>query len=68
MRTPEAAVAATLRRWEAEEINLLELLRQLQGAGWSRRECFAYLEREADAGAGRQALQNRPKLGRLRNY
>jgi hypothetical protein len=65
MRRPEAVVAATLRRWELEEIGLAELLLQLQGAGWSRRQCFAYLEREADEGARRQALANRPQL---RNY
>lgn len=62
MRKPEAAVAATLKRWELEEISLVELLRQLQAHGWSRRECFAYLEREADAMAGRHALGNRAQL------
>jgi hypothetical protein len=68
MRKPEAAVAATLGRWATEEITLSELLRQLQGAGWTRREVYAYLEREADAMAARQSLGNRPQSGRLRNY
>lgn len=67
MQKPEAVVTAILGRWSREEINLGQLLSQLQGAGWSRREVFAYLEREADGRAGRQALGNRPKTGDLRN-
>ncbi len=61
MRKPEAAVAATWRRWEAEEIGLDELLRQLWACGWSRRQIYAALEEEAE----RQ--RNRPDYGRLRN-
>jgi hypothetical protein len=61
MRKPEAAVAATWRRWEAEEITLEELLRQLWAAGWSRREVYAALEREADG------QRNRPDSSRLQN-
>lgn len=68
MRPQEAAVAATLKAWAVEEITLGQLLHQLQAAGWSRREVFAYLEREADAMGSRQSLGNRPKPGRLRNY
>lgn len=67
MQKPEAAVAATLRLWELEQITLLQLLVRLQAEGWSRREIFAYLEREADAMAARQALGNGLKLRELRN-
>lgn len=62
MRKPEAAVAAILGRWSREEITLLQLLGQLQGAGWSRREVYAYLEREAEEASARQRLHNRPQL------
>ncbi len=67
MQKPEAVVTAILGRWSREEINLGQLLSQLQRAGWSRRQVFAYLYSEADAMAGRQALGNRPKPSRLQN-
>lgn len=67
MQKQEAAVAATLRLWELEQITLLQLLARLQAEGWKRRQVFAYLEREADAMAGRQSLGNRPKTAGLRN-
>lgn len=67
MQKPEAVVTAILGRWSREEINLGQLLSQLQRAGWTRRQIFAYLEQEADDSAGRQALGNRPKPGRLQN-
>jgi hypothetical protein len=61
MRKPEAAVAAIWRRWEAEEITLDELRRQLWASGWSRRQIYAALEREAEA------PRNRPDSSRLQN-
>lgn len=68
MRKPDAIIAGILERWSREEINLGELLLQLQRCGWSRRDVFAYLEREADAMSARQGLGNRPKPAGLRNY
>ncbi len=44
-RPPE--VAAILERWRAEQLTLEELLGQLQACGWSRRDCYAFVEREA---------------------
>jgi hypothetical protein len=67
MQKPEAVVTAILGRWSREEINLGQLLSSLASVGWTRREVFAYLEQEADDSAGRQALGNRPKPGRLQN-
>ncbi len=61
------AAAEALAGWSREEVTLVELLGQLQAAGWSRREVYGYLEREADAMAGRQSLGNRPKRAGLRN-
>lgn len=62
----QGPAAAILERWRREEIGLTELLRQLQAAGWSRRDCFAYLEREADE-EGRRQAENRSKPAGLQN-
>ncbi len=59
------AAAEALAGWSREEVTLVELLRQLQAAGWSKREVYDYLEREADAMAGRKALGNGPKMSGL---
>lgn len=67
MQKPEAVVTAILERWSREEIDIRQLVLQLQRSGWSRRDVFAYLEREADAMGARQALGNRPKPAGLRN-
>jgi len=59
---PPPEPAAILKRWEAEEITLVELLRQLQACGWFRREIYAYLERQAGGWPEEQRFGNRPKL------
>lgn len=44
----QPAAAEILESWRREEINLGQLLRVLQASGWTRREVYAYLEREAE--------------------
>jgi len=63
MRAPSALEAGLLRRWEAEELTLQEFVPQLEACGWSRRDVFAYLERQA-GGHPEEAerFSNRPKL------
>ena len=61
MRLPPD-VAAIWKRWEAEEINLVELVRQLQACGFSRRDVYADLERRA-GGHAEQAPRGRFRNG-----
>lgn len=65
MRRPPDETAI-LQRWRAEELTLVELLGQLQACGWSRRDVYAFVEREAggaaEAPAAPPSWKNRAKL------
>lgn len=46
MRTPEQLVDTVLQRWEQEQITLIDFVSTMRHYGWTRRQVYAYIERE----------------------
>lgn len=59
MRPPDAIITILLNRWTAEEFTLEEFLEIMQRAGWTKREVYAYLERECDLAKSQLSEGNR---------